>query len=73
MRCSGIATRQAHQPKLNDMKVILLQKVPGQWWSMPLEREIDTTDPAIAITLAWDLARRKGIEIRGFRMGLNNA
>lgn len=49
-------------------KIILLQKVPGQWWSMPMEREVEATDLATAIVLAWTQANEQGVIIKDFRV-----
>lgn len=52
----------------NDMKtfkITLLQDVK-RWYSMPLDVEVEATDAATAITLAYNQAIDKGLRIKGF-------
>jgi len=53
---------------MNDMKTfkIILQQNVKRWYSMPLEVEIEASNAATAITLAYERARRKGITVNGF-------
>ena len=57
---------QPNNINMNTFKIRLMQHIKGQWYSMPWDVEVEATDPATAITIAWDRAIRAGAVIKKF-------
>ena len=52
---------------MKTFKIRLMQNVK-RWYAMPLDTEVEATDLATAITLAWDRAKRNGLMINEFHL-----
>ena len=44
-------------------KLKIMQNIKT-WYSMPMDVEIDADTPSIALTLAWDRAIKRGINVK---------
>jgi len=52
-------------------KLKIMQNIK-QWYSMPMEVEIEASDAATAITLAWHQANQKGIIVNKILLTQNS-
>jgi hypothetical protein len=55
---------------MNDMKTYRLRVMQNvkQWYGMPMDIEVEATDPAAAIVRAWDDCLTRGIAVKDIHL-----